>query len=882
MNPIYVTGTKNKPMRLFIYSPLAIGIFASLISVNGFAEEYFNPAFLDNGTDKVADLSSFQNGGGQAPGTYRVDIYLNNDFVTGQDLDFKSQKTVDPDGKYEGDDTGLVACLSAKKLADLGIDINIPEDKKQTAGDECVNIASLIEGAKATFDFSQQRLDISVPQASLKNTARGYIPPEKWDQGINALLLNYSVSGSESRDHSGGGNSSSQFVGLNSGINVGPWRYRDYSTFNHSSNGSSTNQWQHVNSYLERTIIPLKGELVAGDSNTSGDIFDSVGFRGVQLASDDNMLPDSLKGFAPTVRGIAKSNAQVTIKQNGYTLYQTYVAPGAFAINDLYPTSSSGDLTVEVKEADGSISTYTVPYSAVPMLQREGRVKYAMTAAKFRTSNDSQNEVSFGQATLIWGLAHGITVYGGTQFSSDYKALALGVGLNMGDAGAISADITSAKSTLADDSDHTGQSLRLLYAKSLNNLGTNFQLLGYRYSTSGYYTLADTTYKSMDGYNSDPDTTDDDPNNDHPEWYDYYNLYYTKRGKIQANISQQLGDYGSMYVSASQQTYWHTTDKDTLIQVGYSTTWHDVTMNLSYNYSKSSGQPDADKAVALNISVPLNKWLSPDQGPDTAGHTTFATYSASQDNHGGMNQNAGLSGTLLEDNNLSYSVQQGYANQGAGNSGSASLSYQGGYGNADLGYNYSSNGEYQQVNYGLSGGVLAHRHGITLSQPLGDTNVLIEAPGADNVKVENATGVRTDWRGYAVVPYATTYRKNRMALDTTTLGDKVDLDNAVVDVVPTQGAVVRASFKAHVGIRALLTLLRNHEPIPFGATVTRDDEGAGSIVAEAGQVYLSGLAPKGVLKVQWGEGAAQTCTAQYELPASAENTPITKATVNCR
>lgn len=82
----------------------------------------------------------------------------------------------------------------------------------------------------------------------------------------------------------------------------------------------------------------------------------------------------------------------------------------------------------------------------------------------------------------------------------------------------------------------------------------------------------------------------------------------------------------------------------------------------------------------------------------------------------------------------------------------------------------------------------------------------------------------------------------------------MDIDDAVVDVVPTKGALVRASFKAHVGIRALLTMLHNSEPIPFGATVTRDDEGTGSIVGEDGQVYLSGLAPKGKLKVQWGEG----------------------------
>nr|VXZ92454.1 Outer membrane usher protein fimD precursor [Klebsiella pneumoniae] len=38
------------------------------------------------------------------------------------------------------------------------------------------------------------------------------------------------------------------------------------------------------------------------------------------------------------------------------------------------------------------------------------------------------------------------------------------------------------------------------------------------------------------------------------------------------------------------------------------------------------------------------------------------------------------------------------------------------------------------------------------------------------MKVENQTGVRTDWRGYAVLPYATEYRENRIALDTNTGG----------------------------------------------------------------------------------------------------------------
>lgn len=72
----------------------------------------------------------------------------------------------------------------------------------------------------------------------------------------------------------------------------------------------------------------------------------------------------------------------------------------------------------------------------------------------------------------------------------------------------------------------------------------------------------------MSGYNGPTDE-----NEDQRSWSDYYNLYYTKRGKIQLNISQQLGRFGSLYVTGSQQSYWHTGEKNTLLQVGYSDTW---------------------------------------------------------------------------------------------------------------------------------------------------------------------------------------------------------------------------------------------------------------------------------------------------------------------
>ncbi|HGP5711255.1 TPA: fimbria/pilus outer membrane usher protein, partial [Vibrio cholerae O1] len=37
--------------------------------------------------------------------------------------------------------------------------------------------------------------------------------------------------------------------------------------------------------------------------------------------SDDYMDAESIQGYAPVVRGIAKSNAKVIIKQSGYVIY---------------------------------------------------------------------------------------------------------------------------------------------------------------------------------------------------------------------------------------------------------------------------------------------------------------------------------------------------------------------------------------------------------------------------------------------------------------------------------------------------------------------------------------------------------------------------------
>ena len=103
----------------------------------------------------------------------------------------------------------------------------------------------------------------------------------------------------------------------------------------------------------------------------------------------------------------------------------------------------------------------------------------------------------------------------------------------------------------------------------------------------------------MEGYTGDDSGQDDDHDGqqDKPEWTDFYNLYYTKKGKVQLNISQTVGEHGSLFVTGSEQSYWHTDETDRLIQVGYNGTWNDISFGLTWNYDRSPGESEADTAA---------------------------------------------------------------------------------------------------------------------------------------------------------------------------------------------------------------------------------------------------------------------------------------------
>jgi len=832
-----------------------IALQCALPALNpAFAREYFNPALLgiDGPGKELTDLSAFEDGIGQMPGVYRVDVIVNKNAQGTRDVNFSMQKDA------AGNET-LQPCFSVDELREFGI--RTEQFPQLSAGGECASL-SAIPMARAELFFSRQQLMLEIPQAAMNTQARGYVPPERLDEGVNALLLNYTFNGGNTKArHSDDVDSDSYYLNLRPGINVGPWRLRNYSTWSrNSTDGQTDEQWDSVYTYAQRNILALKGQLTLGDSTSPSDMFDGVPFRGAQIASDDDMLPESLRGYAPVVRGIARTNAQVIIRQNGYIIYQSYVSAGPFVISDMYPTGSSGDLDVTIKEADGSEQHQLVPFASLPVLQREGRLKYSLTSGQYRPYDGDIDKSWLTQGTAIYGLPAGFTVYGGGQFSQHYQSLLGGLGKNFGSLGAVSVDATQAWSTQKEQDKESGQSLRVRYSKNIIETGTNISISGYRYSTSGYYTLSEVL-----------DTWRNTLREDRPD---------RRRNRAEILLNQNLWENGgSISLNAISEDYWNSDREMRSIGAGYSNSWNGITYSLNYSYNRNTTNGhdsdkvyDEDQVFSLNISVPLDRWLN----------HSWANYAFNTSKHGNSSHTVGLNGTALEEQNLNWGIQESETDHGEGSGGNATLDYQGSYARVNAGYAYDR--DQHRVNYGIEGGIVAHAHGITLSQALGETVALVEVPGAGGVDISNQTGVRTDFRGYTIVPYINPYRENDIVLNTEALPVDTDVALASVTVAPTRGAIVRAHFNTRIGKRVLMTLTRsNGEAVPFGAVVSVDGADSNSaIVGDGGQVYLSGMADKGSAVAKWGRSANEQCRISWRFAETVPASGVTETQTLCQ
>ena len=815
---------------------------------------------FSSGVASAVDITRFNQGNNLSPGKYRIDILVNGHQAGRHELPFS---------RLPGE-TGAVPCLDWALLTRLGIseekiDAEKPKDNAQPPAAPaptamCGDIGQWIPQAVANFDAGALELSLSVPQVYMKSSVRGYVDPSLWDDGIDAGLASYHFAASSATRGEGDDRA---YLGVNSGLNLGSWRLRHQGAQAwNSKTGIQT--YQNTATYLQRNFNTWQSRLTIGDSFSSGQVLESTRMRGISLATDDRMLPQSQQGYAPVVRGVADSNATVTVSQNGYTIYETTVAPGPFVIDDLFPTGYGGDLTVRVTEANGRITSNIIPYSVAPQLLRSGTSRYSATFGQVRQSGfKGANPITF-QGTLQYGLLDDLTLYGGTTYSEGYLQGKVGVAVNT-PLGAFSLDATDSRTQVPGYGDGvvSGRNLGISYNKNLPQSGTNFVLGAYRFSTPGYLSLSDAvSVRQLNSLGRDIDT------------------YARRKSRIDLTVSQKVGS-GSLSFYASSSDYWgRQQGRETSYSISYGAAWRRINWNLSAQRSRveDSGEPSqqqlsddvffsrtsalgrVDNRLMLTLSMPLGGGVRAPNISTTLVRNTGQTGSTLQ-------EQVGIDGILDDEASLSYGLSGSRAT-GAGNpqgNFNAYGNYNGGMANMRAGYSHANDDS--QVSFSANGGLITHAGGLTFSQYLGEASALVHVPNAEGALLSNSYNVKVNKAGYAVVSSLRAYQTNNVGIDPHGTAQDVELKEATQTVVPTLGAVALLKFETVSGRAVVVKAAQeNGQPLPFAAQVFNEQGTEVGVIGQASKAFVRGIAEQGTLTVKWRDGADGRCYIHYQLP----------------
>ncbi|HCB0645127.1 TPA: fimbrial biogenesis outer membrane usher protein [Klebsiella variicola subsp. variicola] len=823
-------------IAMFIYHAFVVNANAMEVQSDDAA---FDPSFLYTDDKLSINLSRFSHGPAGLPGTFKTLFYVNDTFISNSDIAFIDQ----------GNDS-VVPCLTKDLLNKLDLDYDkIPaEALVESVGSSCINLLNKLPDASFKYDSNEQRLNISLPQLYVKKSVQGAVNPRLWDKGIPAFLFGYNANGYSSHSH--GQTFNTIFMGVNSGLNVDGWYLRHNGSYSKTSGASGL--YSNINTYLMRDIPAMRTRALAGQSYTSGELFDSLPFTGIQLATEDRMLPDSQRGYAPEIRGIARTNARVTVYQRQMMLYETTVPPGAFLINDLYPTGYGGDLDVTVHEADGSEQHFSVPYASVAQLLRPGALRYSVTVGHIRSEHVRQ-EPALYQATLQYGLTNSVTGSGGLQVSQNYYAIQAGSAIGT-PLGAISLNATHASTRLTEqpewaESTQTGrvsggESYQVSLSKLFRETGSNISLAAYRFSTQGYmdFTTAMQTRDAVQrGYSADS--------------------IWRAKNRVKLSLSQGLPEaYGQTYVSGSVQNYWNSNNFNKQYQIGYNNRYKMLTYGINANRSINSFG-SGQTSYLINFSLPL--------GRGDHRSTPYLRTDLTHSTDGRTAQQMTISGIAGAENQYNYGITATHANKSVGDSATLTGGYQGSVAamNAALG----SGKHYQNISAGFNGTMIGHSGGLTFTPYTSDTFALIEAKGADGAKVSSYPGIKVDSRGYAAVPYLNPYQMNEIIIEPSDMSANVELSHTSERVVPYLGSVVKVSYGTKIGIPLLVNATFNGAPVPFGADVMDSQGNRVGVTGQGGTFYARVAAETGTLTVKWGESQITACTVEYQLPAGAQS-----------
>ncbi|WP_158695321.1 outer membrane usher protein [Cronobacter malonaticus] len=816
--------------KLIVPSALALCICACLRTPAMAADDIqFNTDVLDVKDKQNIDLSQFSKRGYIMPGNYDFKIKINQNELEEQPVSVFTA---------ENDKTQSVVCFTPEQVKKFGFKEKYLTQFKSWHNGQCIDVMAL-KGVEVTPDLGSGMLLLSVPQAYLEYTSDDWVPPSMWDDGIPGFIADYNVN-AQARHNEGDRSGDDNSVSGNGtvGANFGPWRLRADWQANYDSqseNSSTQKKWTWSRFQMYRALPKMGAKLTVGEDYMNSDLFDSVRFAGASVVSDDNMLPPNLRGYAPEVTGVAKTNAKVTISQQGRVIYETQVAAGPFSIQDLN-NSVAGALDVRVQEQDGSVQEYKVNTASIPYLTRPGSVRYKMYAGQPSTYDHHSEGSGFGSGEFSWGVSNGWSLYGGLVASRNYLATALGVGRDLMAIGALAFDITRSGAKLDNGEDKHGQSYRVSYSKRFDDTGSQVTFAGYRFSEKDFMSFND--YLNYQADNGD---------------------FMQSKEMYTVSFSQQFKSIGlSAYLNYSHQTYWNNPAEDrySLSLSRYFDIGKVKNISASLTAYRNKFNGENDDGMYVSMSVPMG---------DTGSLGLNSSFNGNASNHS-------LSYFDRLKNGDNYRITAGGSDDGGNLSGY--YDHMGDLAEVSGNVDYQ-HGQYSSAGVSLRGGMTATAKGAALhrSNVMGGSRVLLDTGDAADIPVQGyASTTTTNHFGKAVVTEVSDYSKNSLSIDINHLPENAEASASVVQATLTEGAIGYRKFNVISGIKAMAIIrLADGSFPPFGASVMNAEKQEVGIVNDEGQAYLSGLKPGHKLQVNWNGATQCVVTLPEKLQGTSEN-----------
>ncbi|WP_318514639.1 PefC/AfrB family outer membrane usher protein [Photobacterium leiognathi] len=710
------------------------------------------------------------------PGRYLVDLVLNDRSLG------KSILTVTSEDKDS-------LCLSNEWLHDAGIAIEHQFYAKMFSTKRQCYVLENEPNSHVDFDFSTQRLRFSLPQKGLLRKSSIH---SDWDYGITAVRLNYNTNASI--NELGG----DVYGSTDIKANMGKWV---------ATTSMSVNQTDVDVPMVSatRALQKLNADLTLGKTFISNPLAGSTSLLGVGLTSNSAMLPNK-QGYTPVFSGIARTNARVTLAQNGSTVYSEMVPPGPFEIKNAN-LLSSGDVTMVVTESDGSVSEQLFPLTIVPSMLSPDESEYGIFAG---LREDEGREKLDG---LLTALSYGYgfekyTLKSSILLHRKYTNVGLGGVRGLGELGTFSAQGAYSYGKYNDGRKRSGAKLSLTYAKTFSR-DTSFQV-------ASSHILEDYTEFS-----------------DFMPWQQQNEQHRKQKNQYELSLTHRLADDVNIRLSGWRRQYWSDNETNIGFNSNLSTRFEQFSLNLGSTYSKTGN--NKGYGISLSMSVPLDVF--------SRKYNSYASVNITDD--GNMSMNSGISSTLND--NVDYSASVGFSHPNSDYTYSLQSTYRGD--RILLNAQLSQSGENITGSASVSGSaiMLPTKDDIIFTRNTTDTIAIVNVEDTKGVKFMSSP-YPTNSKGNAIVPISG-YNINNITLDGSTLPGNKELLQTNATIIPTSGAVVYMPFGSITVKRYLLQIKdKNGNFIPNGTWAISATGVPLGFISQYGVLFINSIdKPTGLL-----------------------------------